>query len=99
MSSQTIVPLADVERLQAEGIAYPKTIHGWRWLYRNRHQHGLAGAFLRVGRRVLVDVTRYLELVRQDGGARVVDATKPRERHPSGSKQEAVARRGRGKAA
>jgi hypothetical protein len=65
MSILQIVPLTDVERLRAAGIEYPRTVESWRWLYRHRHDRGMAGAFLRQGRRVLVDVPRYLELARE----------------------------------
>ena len=60
----TLVPLTDIESLRAAGVAYPSTVHSWRWLYRHREERGLAGAFRRVGRRVLVDVPGYLAAVR-----------------------------------
>jgi hypothetical protein len=50
------------------GIGHPTTEHGWRWLYRTRKEKGLEDAFVRVGRNILVDVPRYLELVRAQGG-------------------------------
>jgi hypothetical protein len=59
-----LVPITDIEAFRASGIAYPKTIDGWRWLYRCRHERGLDGAFVKAGRRVLVDIPRYLELIR-----------------------------------
>jgi len=60
----TLVPLTDIESLRAAGVAYPSTVHSWRWLYRHREERGLAGAFRRVGRRVLVDVPAFLAAVR-----------------------------------
>ena len=63
-----LIPLTDLESLRAAGIVYPKTVHAWRWLFRHRHERGLNDAFRRVGRRILLDVTRYVELVR--GGAK-----------------------------
>jgi hypothetical protein len=59
-----ILPLTDVAALREAGIGYPSTEHSWRWLYRNRIDRGLELAFIRVGRRVLVDVPRFLELAR-----------------------------------
>lgn len=60
-----IVPLNDLAGLRAGGIEYPKTLDAWRWLYRCRAERGMSGAFLRQGRRVLVDVPKYLELARR----------------------------------
>jgi hypothetical protein len=60
----TLVPLTDIDALRAAGVAYPSTVYSWRWLYRHREERGLACAFRRVGRRVLVDVPAYLAAVR-----------------------------------
>lgn len=60
----SLIPIADTEALRAAGISYPSTEHSWRWLYRQRHERGLAGAFRRVGKRVLVDTEEYVRLVR-----------------------------------
>jgi hypothetical protein len=59
-----LVPLNDVDALCAAGIAYPATVHGWRWLFRHREQRGLSNAFKRVGKRILVDVPTYTRLIR-----------------------------------
>lgn len=64
MAPPTLVPLTDTDTLRDAGIAYPTTIDGWRWIYRNRQERGLDRAFVRVGRRVLVDVPVYLEALR-----------------------------------
>ena len=64
LTTPTFVALTDLASLRAAGIAYPSTIHGWRWLYRHRHERGLDDAFRRVGRRIVVDPERYRELVR-----------------------------------
>lgn len=64
LTTATFVALTDLANLRAAGIAYPSTIHGWRWLYRHRHERGLDDAFRRVGRRIVVDPERYRELVR-----------------------------------
>jgi hypothetical protein len=66
MTVPTIVPLTDIDRLREAGIEYPSTVDAWRWLYRCRHERGMAAAFLRSGRRVLVDVPRYIELIRHN---------------------------------
>ena len=59
------IPITDLASLRAAGIAYPASVHAWRWLYRVRHERGLADAFRRIGRRVVVNPARFLELVRQ----------------------------------
>jgi hypothetical protein len=64
MSTPTLIPLNNAAALQQAGILYPETEDGWRWLYRQRKERGLSAAFVRMGRRVLVDVPRYLELAR-----------------------------------
>jgi hypothetical protein len=61
----TLVPLTDIESLRAAGVAYPSTVHSWRWLYRHRDERGLAGAFRRIGRRIVVDTEAYTRLVRE----------------------------------
>ncbi len=60
----TLVPLVDLDGLRAAGIHYPKTVDGWRWAYRTRHERGLDNAFKRQGRRIVVDVPAYIEAVR-----------------------------------
>lgn len=70
MTAPTIVPLNEMPARKMEtGIEYPDTVDAWRWLYRQRHERGMADAFLRQGRRVLVDVPRYLELARKQSAA------------------------------
>lgn len=64
-----IIPLTDLQGLREAGIAYPDTEHAWRWLFRMRTERGLEKAFVRIGRRVCVDVPRYLTAVRQSSGA------------------------------
>ena len=60
-----VIALTDTAGLRAAGITYPGTLHAWRWLYRHRQERGLADAFRRIGRRIVVDPERYVELVRQ----------------------------------
>ncbi len=64
-----LVALTDMAGLRAAGIIYPHTLHAWRWLYRHRHERGLADAFRRIGRRIVVDPERYVELVRRRAAA------------------------------
>jgi hypothetical protein len=68
MTTPTFVALTDLTNLRAAGIAYPSTVHGWRWLFRHRHERGLGDAFRRIGRRIVVDPQRYRELVRASSG-------------------------------
>lgn len=68
MTTPTLIPLTDLDSLRAAGIAYPATEHGWRWLYRHRHARGLEDAFRTIGRRIVLDPTRYIELVRKGLG-------------------------------
>lgn len=63
------VALTDLTNLRAAGIAYTSTVHGWRWLFRHRHERGLGDAFRRIRRRIVVDPERYRELIRASSGA------------------------------
>jgi hypothetical protein len=60
----SLIPMTDIEALRAAGISYPQSVNAWRWLYRNRHERGVAGAFRRVGRRIVVDAPAFLCAVR-----------------------------------
>jgi hypothetical protein len=62
--TSVLIPLSSIDELHAAGVGYPKTVDGWRWLYRCRAERGLEQAFVRIGRRVLVDVPKFLELAR-----------------------------------
>jgi hypothetical protein len=63
-----LIPLSSIAELHAAGISYPKTVDAWRWLYRCRVERGLDRAFVRIGRRILVDVPKFVELARCIGG-------------------------------
>ena len=67
-ATPTFIALTDLPNLRAAGIVYPSTVHGWRWLFRHRHERGLEDAFRRVGRRIVVDAQRYQELLRANSG-------------------------------
>jgi hypothetical protein len=56
------IPITNLEALRGAGIEYPNTVNSWRWIYRRRHESGLADSFRTVGRRVLVNPSRFLEL-------------------------------------
>lgn len=58
------VLITDLAGMRAAGITYPSTVDGFRWLFRRRHERGMDDAFRRVGRRILLDTARYIELVR-----------------------------------
>jgi hypothetical protein len=64
MTPPILVPITAIDTLRDAGIAYPSTIDAWRWIYRNRQERGLNHAFVRVGKRILVDVPVYLEALR-----------------------------------
>ncbi len=61
-----IVALTDLASLRAAGIAYPDTEHAWRWLYRKRVERGLDAAFMRQGRRILVNVELFIKLMTKE---------------------------------
>jgi hypothetical protein len=67
-ATPTFIALTDLPNLRAAGIVYPSTVHGWRWLFRHRHERGLEDAFRRIGRRIVVDAQRYQELLRESSG-------------------------------
>ena len=68
IATPTFIALTDLANLRAAGIVYPSTVHGWRWLFRHRHERGMQDAFRRVGRRIVVDAQRYQELLRASSG-------------------------------
>jgi hypothetical protein len=61
-----IVPLTDIDAIRASGVLYPSTVDGWRWLYRQRVARGMTQVFLRVGRRIMIDLTAYEAALRKD---------------------------------
>jgi hypothetical protein len=67
-ATPTFIALTDLPNLRAAGIVYPSSVHGWRWLFRHRHERGLEDAFRRIGRRIVVDAQRYQELLRASSG-------------------------------
>jgi hypothetical protein len=64
-SKPRIVPLTDIEAIRAAGVLYPATVDGWRWLYRQRAARGMTHVFLRVGRRIMIDLPAYEAVLRR----------------------------------
>lgn len=64
MPSALLVPISNSARLR-DLVGYPESEHAWRWLYRRRKERGLEQAFIRVGRRILVDVPAYVAALRK----------------------------------
>jgi hypothetical protein len=65
-----LIPINKADRFAAAGIPFD-TEDQARWAERQAraNQNGLRGAFVRIGRRVYIDVPKFHELVRQ-GSAR-----------------------------
>ncbi len=63
MQTQILVPISAIETLKANGLPWA-TKDAAYWAFRKRHENGLAGAFCRCGRNVLVDVAKAHELLR-----------------------------------
>ena len=64
MSNPKLIPLTQPAALQAEGCPF-KTENAARWAFRQRHENGLSGAFVRIGKSIYLDVGRFHELVRK----------------------------------
>lgn len=60
---QQLIPLTRPVELKAAGVPF-ETINSARWAYRKRHENGLAGAFVRIGKRIYLDPAKFHELVR-----------------------------------
>lgn len=57
-----VIPICDESRYAAAGLPW-KTVDQARWAFRKRHENGLAGAFVRIGRNVNINVPKFHELV------------------------------------
>jgi hypothetical protein len=62
-SPKVLIPLNDCRLFKNAGFEYPSTESQARWLFRQRHSNGLAGAFVRIGRRVFIDLEQFNVLV------------------------------------
>jgi hypothetical protein len=60
-----LVPINDHEAFKPAGVPF-KSVDAARWAHRQRHQNGLAGAFVRIGRNIFIDVPKLLELARKN---------------------------------
>jgi hypothetical protein len=76
-----LIPMHETDDLRKAGVHYPATPESWRWLFRTRRERGVEEAFVRVGRRILVDTEVLLDRMRQgevpSGGRRVAPAPPP----------------------
>jgi hypothetical protein len=59
-----LIPLTEPQQLVDAGLPWD-TENKARWAFRKRHENGLAGAFVRIGKKVLVDPAKAHELARQ----------------------------------
>lgn len=57
-----IIPFTSIDALKAAGIHYPSTRPQLDWMFRTRHENGLADAFAVINGRKLFKPQRYLEL-------------------------------------
>ena len=66
--SQQLIPLTRPERFEAAGLPF-ETEHAARWAFRQAEHNGLSGAFVKIGRRIYIDVDRFHDLVRRGHAA------------------------------
>jgi hypothetical protein len=62
-----LIPMHELDALCEAGVHYPSTRESWRWLFRTRAERGVEDAFVRCGRRILVDTEVLLERMRRGG--------------------------------
>lgn len=67
--SQKLIPLNKPEMLLAAGVPF-STEHQARWALRRASENGLSMAFIRIGRRIYLDPSKFHELVRQENGVK-----------------------------
>lgn len=63
MQTQQLIPLTDIERMQAAGLPF-ESPDSARWCERRAEERGLSEAFIRIGRRVYVDPEVFHRLAR-----------------------------------
>ena len=63
-----LIPLTDIASLKTAGLPW-KTVDQVRWAFRKRHENGLADAFRRQGKTILVIPERAHELIRSQPAA------------------------------
>jgi hypothetical protein len=60
-----LISIAKPDELKAAGLPWD-TYGKVHWAFRKRHENGLAGAFVRIGKNVFVNPQRALELANQN---------------------------------
>jgi hypothetical protein len=60
-----LIPLTNPARMLEAGLPWDNTNKA-RWAFRQRHENGLAGAFVRLGRNIFVDPAKAHELARKN---------------------------------
>lgn len=58
-----LIPISRPDEIKAEGLPFD-TYGKIHWAFRHRHENGLAGAFVRIGRNVFLDPAKAHELLR-----------------------------------
>ena len=64
MQSQ-VIPISDPSKFGPAGLPW-KTVDQARWAFRKRHENGLAGCFVRIGKNLAINVPKFHELVSQN---------------------------------
>lgn len=59
-----LIPVNSPAEMKAAGLPF-QSEHAARWAFRQRHQNGLSGGFVRIGRRIFIDAERLMELARR----------------------------------
>jgi len=62
---QQLIPLTDPAKMQAAGLPFATTDSA-RWCHRHARERGLSGAFVRIGKRIYVDPSKFHELARRN---------------------------------
>ncbi len=63
-TSQTLIPIGDASHYREHGLPWDRESQA-RWARRKQHENGLAGAFIKIGRNVHIDVRKFHELARR----------------------------------
>jgi hypothetical protein len=56
-----LIPLAAESEFKENGLPF-RNVNAARWAYRHRDANGLAGAFVKVGATILINVPKFHEL-------------------------------------
>ena len=63
-----LIRITDLDGLKAAGLPF-KSVDSARWCERTAHEKGLAAAFVRIGKIVLVDPAKFHQLARRQSAA------------------------------